>query len=205
MRIWQAGIVTYTSKWERLSAAVDRITQSAGISREQAEADLCRALSDGVIEIRARLKKHASGLQLSRDEVNGSYLHIPSQLKSSDFDWRQSRPTAYWELIGLKRHLDGYWQLEWIEVAQTDVTRNLLSPEASAAQAGPKAPSKEKKKRATPRLDAANQALAELYKDGIPAYEVNDQLVRRVIKHVKEKYKLVVSRETVLRAADRRK
>jgi hypothetical protein len=197
--------VTYTSKWERLSAAVDRITQRAGISREQAEADLCRALSEGVIEIRARLQKHASGLQRSRDEVNGSYLHIPSQLKPSDFDWQQSRPTAYWELSGLKRHLDGYWQLEWIEVAKIDVTRNLLSTEASAAQSGPKAPSKEKKKRATPKLDAAKQALAELYKHGISAYELNDQLVGRVIKHVKEKYKLDISRDTVLRAADRSK
>ena len=77
--------------------------------------------------------------------------------------------------------------------------------EAGAAQTGAKAPSKAKKKRATPKLDAANKALTELYEHDIPAHELNDRLVNRVIEHVKKKYKLDVSRDTVLRAAGRRK
>jgi hypothetical protein len=197
--------VTYTPKWERLSETLDSISNSAAISREQAAADLCRALSDGDIDIRVTLAKHAFRLQTSSDVVFRSDLQIPSLLNPSDFDWQRSRPNKPWSVSKRSPRYGGPWELAWIEVSKADVTRKFSISEVGAAQTGAKAPSKAKKKRATPKLDAANKALAELYEQNIPAHELNDRLVNRTIEHAKKKYKLDVSRDTVLRAAGRRK
>jgi hypothetical protein len=54
--------VTYAPKWERPSDAVDRVMKSTAVSREQAETDICRVISDRAIDVRAKLCK-------TRDQV----------------------------------------------------------------------------------------------------------------------------------------
>ena len=69
--------MTYTSKWERLSNAVERIMESTSVSREQTELEICRAMADGAIEIRAKLAGHVNGLQKSHQKVDASVIRIP--------------------------------------------------------------------------------------------------------------------------------
>jgi hypothetical protein len=43
----------YISKWESLSEAADHIMSWTDVALEEARADLCKAMSDGSLEIRA--------------------------------------------------------------------------------------------------------------------------------------------------------
>jgi len=197
--------VTYTDKWERLSDALNRVMRSTDLSREQAETDICRAMADGAIEFRARLASHVNGLQKSHQEVDGSDVRIPTQLKPHDLDWQKSRPTKPWPIGALSRHRSGLWHLEWIELSKGDVTRELLPSEKVIAPA--KAPIETKrKKRETPKLDAARAALQTLFPEGIPPRHVllDDQLVDRVSNYLKKNKLPHVSRDTILRAAKRK-
>jgi hypothetical protein len=200
--------VTYTSKWERLSNAVERIMESTHLSREQAESDICRAISDRAIGVQAKLARHATGLQTSHVTVGGSNLHIPRPLEPHALDWQHSRPINPWLINDLPPHRSGHWHFEWIELLQEDVTREILSPEKAIAPAGSKVPiAAKRKKRATPKLDAAKAALKALYPDGTPPQHVllNDQLFDKVIKYLEKNNGPHVSRYTVLRAAGPRK
>ena len=198
--------MTYTSKWERLSNAVERIMKSTHPSREQAESDICRAISDRAIGVQAKLARHATGLQTSHVTVGGSNLHIPRPLEPHALDWQHSRPIKPWLISGDPRLRSGHWHFEWIELLQEDVTREILAPEKAIAPA--KAPIAAKRKtRATPQLDAAKAALRALFPEGVPSQDVlsNDQLFNKVVKYLEKNNGPHVSRDTVLRAAGRRK
>ena len=43
--------MTYDLVWERLNEAVRRVMDATGCSKEEAQADICRAVADGVIRI----------------------------------------------------------------------------------------------------------------------------------------------------------
>jgi hypothetical protein len=64
--------VPYESAWERLPDAVERIMADRGASREQAQADLCHAISDGLIRLRAQLDRHAHRPQKSSSVVSAT-------------------------------------------------------------------------------------------------------------------------------------
>jgi hypothetical protein len=197
--------VTYAPKWERLSNAVDRVTKSTSLSREQTETDVCRAISDGAIGVRAKLARHATSLQTSQLVVGGDHLHIPTQLKPRDLDWQHSRPINPWLIDDLPRHRSGLWHLEWIELSKGDMTRELLPSEKAIAPADLKALGKKKKKRSTPKRDAARAAAKALYPKGIPAHVLDKQLGGQVVEYVKKNNRLDISGDTVLRAVGRRK
>ena len=45
--------MAYDSIWVRLNEAIRRVMDATGCSKEEAQADICRAVADGVIRIRA--------------------------------------------------------------------------------------------------------------------------------------------------------
>ena len=47
--------MVYVDKWERLSEASTRVMETAGISKDEAQTDICRAIADGGIKIRCKL------------------------------------------------------------------------------------------------------------------------------------------------------
>ncbi|MCC8971768.1 hypothetical protein [Bradyrhizobium brasilense] len=197
--------MTYESKWVSPSAAVEQLVKSTACSQEQAQWGICRALSDGVIEIRAHLLKHDSTMQTSRDVVTGTVLQIPTELKPNDIDWQHSRPKKPWWLSNYPRHHSGLWHLARIEFSSTNVTR-IISPNGAT----PDAPRSEKKPtrkhRERPSREAAEIAIKDLWPNDLPPpHELqNYQLVDRVIKRIKERGWRVVSRDTILRAAGRK-
>jgi hypothetical protein len=75
--------VPYESAWEQLADAVERIMTSRGGSREQAQADLCHAISDGQIGLRGQLDRHDLRPQTSSSIVSAPQLEIPISLKPS--------------------------------------------------------------------------------------------------------------------------
>jgi len=161
--------VTYTSKWESLSDALDRVMQSTDLSREQAETDICRAISDRAIGIQAKLVRHAIRFQTSHLVVGGSNLHIPTPLEPHDLDWQQSRPTNPWFIRDLPPLHSGPWHLELLELSRPDVIRELLPSQQALAPTSSKAPvESNRKKRTAPKLDAAKAALRELFPRAFP-------------------------------------
>src|SRR5437588_10447752 len=97
-RTAEVAVVSYNSRWESLSEAADRVMKSTGVPLEQARSDLCKAMSDGDLDIRAKLDAHATRLQTSTVTVIGADLQIPTRLRPDDIDWVHSRPKQPWPL-----------------------------------------------------------------------------------------------------------
>ncbi|MGY8682389.1 hypothetical protein Q2941_32125 [Bradyrhizobium sp. UFLA05-153] len=195
--------MAYTPHWESLSAAAERLVK-AGCSHKQAQSDICGAVSDGDIRIRAKLGKHAIRPIKSTEVISGNQLEIPTDLKLGDFDWENSRPAKPWFVRNHPRYHHGPWHLEQIELSNTDVTAKLLS---SAGPTASPTVRPAKRHRGRPQREAAEIAIKTLWPDGVPPPRElpNDRLVDRVITWLKQ-YGLPMSgRDTILRAAGRRK
>ncbi len=199
--------MSYQPDWIDLPTAIELITKSNGASPEKAQAELSYAISDGAIQIRARLDRHSSGIQTSSITIMGDKLGIPKALSADNFDWTESRPIKSWLVRSDDRHRPGYWFLKTLEVCRPDVETKLLDrPKQSSVRSRPDGGPKTKKREA-PTLKAAQDALNELFPERIPPQHelLNKQLVDRVIKHVKKRGGPNVSETTILRAAGRRK
>ena len=48
--------MAYVGEWERLSDAVVRVMEVTGLPKEEAQTDICRAVADGAVKIRAKLR-----------------------------------------------------------------------------------------------------------------------------------------------------
>lgn len=188
--------MAYTSVWESLSVAAGRLVRASG-SQEQARWDICRALADGAIGVRAKLANHSVRPTRSTVVVCGNQLETPTGLTPEDIDWEHSRPKKAWSVRDLPRYHHGPWYLEYIELSKADVTAKLLS-----RVVGPT-----KKHRGRPQREAAEIAIKALWPDGVPLPRElpNDQLVGRVIKWIKENRLPISGHDTILRAAGRRK
>jgi hypothetical protein len=194
--------MTDNSKWERLSEAVDRVARSTGVSSEQTRIEICRALADWSTAIRGKLGRNESGTQTSSDTVlEGEHFHLPSHLEPHHLDWDASRPLGPWPIRDVPR-IRGRWYLEWLELSKADVTAALFGPKNHIAvpQSEPRA-KRTRQKRATPKLDAAKRALKALYSNPKQYPLLNDDLCAEVAKYVEQRESLVISRDTVLRAA----
>jgi hypothetical protein len=141
--------MAYIGEWERLRDALTRVIEASGSSEEEARVDICRALADGAIEIRAKPLMHATnGFVAAKMVLTGSALQIPPELQSKNLDWEGSCTKEPWLALcgGFKR--PGYWHLERIELSKRDVTTVLCgakipveatgwaSPETAATDAG---------------------------------------------------------------------
>ncbi len=204
----EKSFVPYESAWESLPDAVERIMKSRGASREQAQADLCHAISDGQFRLRAQLDRHAGGSQKSSSVVYETELEIPIKLNPGDLDWQKSRPTAPWRLRKLERHHSGLWYLKHFELSREDICTILLQGcDAVAANIStePIGPPRKTERKKSSRVIAEN-AIREIYPDGPPPREKVSgvDLVARVSKHMKETGASIVSADTILRAAGRK-
>ena len=196
--------MAYESQWERLSTAADRIAKANGISVDEAKADLCLAISDDSVRIRAKLLKHNTRPMRSSETVlSGKHFHAP-RFDPREIDWAKSVPLKPWFVDHCK--IPGHWEFELVEVCAPDVTSILCdAPKISVAQPKP-GPISNRKVRTNPKLEAARRAISVLYPQDMPDQSelTNKQLCQRVAEHLKARG-LEVSDATILRAAGRRK
>ena len=199
--------MAYTLTRESLSAAAERLMQASGCSQDQARWDLCRALSGRVIDILAKLQRHDIRPLKSTRIVSGKQLQIPTVLKPDDIDWQNSRPLKPWFLCDVPPLHHGPWHLAHIELFGPDITAKLLSGVEPTASPSAAKSDKQPKQRESPQLTAAKIAVNKLWPKDVPPQHVlrNDLLVSEVNKWLKQNGQREVSRDTILRAAGRRK
>jgi hypothetical protein len=116
--------MTYTPDWEPLADALKRVI-ATGISEGEAKADLCRAMADRKIDVRARVAASDYGMR-GKIFTDGN-VGVPPHLKPVDLDWVHSRPLARWSIgprLGEQYvWLDG-WEnrpLDLVELSSADV------------------------------------------------------------------------------------
>jgi hypothetical protein len=88
--------MAYVSEWELLSEATNRVMTTAGLSKDQAQIDICRAVADGAVRIRGKLMKHATKPTTSKAELLGTDFEIRSEIKPEDLGWERSCPVKPW-------------------------------------------------------------------------------------------------------------
>jgi hypothetical protein len=190
--------MAYVSEWEPLLDATHRVMATAGMSKDQAQIDICRAIADGAIKIRGALGRH--GYQTAKGAVlQGADFQIPPEIKPADLDWEKSRPR--------KPSIPGFWDLEWIQVCRADVTKALCATSRRDEASQHRSSKKSATRRNRPVLESAKAAIKELYPEDVPgqAAEPNSLLCRRVGDLLKQMGRPHVSDDTILRAAGRRK
>src|SRR5262245_7927436 len=87
-----------------------------GTSEEEAKTDLCRAVADRKIHVRASIRS---------DVFSNGNVSVPPHLRPEDLDWTQSRPFGPW-WIGPKLGQHYVWDrqkrsLDLIELSTSDV------------------------------------------------------------------------------------
>jgi hypothetical protein len=197
--------MAYIPQWERLADARAHVMAMVRVSQEEAQGDICRAIADCAIKIRAKLRKHTTKQLCSNAVSEGKDFQIPPELKPQDFDWDTSRPVKPWVIRRGVSEPSGYWELEWIEVCRIDVTNVLCLAESH--QSVPQTPvTRAARRTSRPTLERAQSAIRELYPEGLPEprIEPNSNLFRRVGRRLQEQGLPTVSNDTILRAAGRR-
>ena len=100
-----------------------------GLSKHEAQVNICRAIADRKIKIRYMIASEEIG-GIATPSGHGMAGHvinrldiIPTRLAPRDFDWRKSRPKKPWQVPPNPV----FWHLAWIEVFSADVTKVLCS------------------------------------------------------------------------------
>ena len=181
--------------------------QARGLTRDEAQVAICRAIANGAVNFRCKLRERIYGTSTSTAVLERDAFEIPASLNPEDFDWDSSRPVKKW----IVRRESGFrpsgpWDLEWIELFRDDVTKVLCSTgqreitEQVAKRAGTR-------KVTSPALERAREAVNELFPQGVPTQAVlpNRNLCDRVHQKIAHKKLPNLSDDTVLRAAGRRK
>jgi hypothetical protein len=115
--------MAYVPDWERLSDALRRVV-AAGLSKPEAQRDICRAIADRKIRIRLQAAKAEIPEASWSGRAVGSHVVIPKDLSPRDLDWRKSLPKRPWQ------HGDHPFvqlHLTLIELFTADVTRVLCA------------------------------------------------------------------------------
>ncbi len=196
----------YVSEWEPLSDAATRVMAAAGVSKEEAQSDICQAIADGVVRIRCQLKKHTTKHMTSKTVLDGNAFEITKR-KPDDLDWEGSRPLKPWRVRRGSYPIPGDWELAWIELSRTDVTNVLCRAGTRGELPQPTSSETDARRKSRPKLESAERAIRELYPQGVPDQSVilNAILCRQVGEKLKEQGFPAVSDDTILRAAGRRK
>jgi hypothetical protein len=198
--------MAYVAQWERLSDAATRVATAAGVSKDAAKSDICQVIADGTVNIRCKLKKHTTRPMTSTEVLQGKDFDIPTKIGLQDLDWERSRPLKPWTVRRGNYSLPGSWELEWIELFRPDVT-NVLYPAASRGETVQRASSPKEQTKSRPARGGAERAIQELYPEGVPDQTAlpNATLYRRVGEKLKALGLPIVSDDTILRAAQRRR
>jgi hypothetical protein len=195
--------MAYVPDWERLADAINRV-MLFGISKGKAQLDLCRATADRKIKIRYEIsKEELGGIEIPKGHgmagtVTSNMDVIPRSLTPADFDWQESRPTRPWPMP----HNPVFWQLGWIELFSSDVTRVLIASPSKAPDQ-----SKAQSNTSRPARALAEKALSEIFRGKIPdRTEMTDQeLCGKVQKWLKDTEHRNVGCDSIWRVAGRRK
>ena len=195
------------STWERLPDVVRLVMAGAGVSEQQAREKICQALSGGELGFRARLRWHPTKRMRSKSVLDSADFEPLPTLRPDDLDWEQSRPLKPWTVKHGAFKLPGRWELAWIEISKSDVTRVLCQPQAPASTNQPTPRPKQARVKSRPTLERAQRVVRELYPNGLPDQSSlpNTMLCSQVSRKLKELKQLSVSDDTILRAAGRRK
>ena len=119
--------MAYEGEWLRLSEALTRVMEAAGISKEEARAEICRAVADRRIRIRGELGRLTTTHTTSAEVLAGKAFEIPTDLGAENLDWAQSCPLGTWFVRRDHFRLQGHWSLEWIELSRADVANVLCA------------------------------------------------------------------------------
>jgi hypothetical protein len=199
----------YTPAWEGLAEAAKRIMEATGTSQSDAQAGLCRAIAEGAVGIQAHLGKQSNGITtMSNTIIEGRDISIPTSLKPEELDWSKSRPLKAWLVRRGGRAPHGFWHLEWIKVSVADVTKVFGQATTEDSAPAPKTSRKSAKARRTrPAYDDALRAIQATCPNGVPGQTElpNPILYKRVETWLKRNRLGLVSRDTILRVAGRRK
>ena len=83
----------------RLDDATERVVSEAGVSKNESQTHLCRAIAAMAVRIWAKLRKHATkGMTSANTVLEGGAFHIPPRIEPKDFDWEMSRPLRPWPI-----------------------------------------------------------------------------------------------------------
>lgn len=199
--------MNYIPQWEQLSQVVARIVAATGVSEQQAQADICQALSDGAIAFRARLKRRITTGMTSNSVLEGAAFDLPSVISAKEIDWEQSRPLNPWLVKRGEYEPAGYWFLDWVKLSASGVTRVLCPAQAHENPDRSKSRATQSRAKRRPTLERAWRAIHDLHPNGVPDQSVlsNKGLCRQVIQKLSELNQPSVSDDTILRAAGRRK
>jgi hypothetical protein len=121
--------MTYESIWWALPEALERVMATTGGTEPEVKADICRAIVDGAIGHRGKLKEDRTKLRTSDAVVEGKELRPWHGLKPEDLDWENSRPLKLWEVAAERLRVSKLWYLDRIELSVADVTQHLGRPE----------------------------------------------------------------------------
>ena len=117
----------YVSAWELLSETLMRV-MAAGRSKEEAQADICRAIADRAIKICAELGRRTITRNTALNTVlDGNDFQIPTAIDPADLDWEMSRPLKPWLVRRGAFEPSGFWELAWIKLSRSDVTNVLCA------------------------------------------------------------------------------
>jgi hypothetical protein len=199
--------MAYESRWEKLSEALIRVMKAGGLSKDEAQSDICQAIADGAVNIQGKVGRHITKGTYDPTVLEGRDIQIPTEIKSGELDWDESRPVKPWFVRSKPNRHGGPWQLEWIKLSRADVTNVLCTAGEQGKPAQPTSSETGSTTRNRPAFERALGAIKELYPRGVPeqATEPNANLCRRVGDKLKNEGLPDVSDDTILRAAGRRK
>ena len=145
--------------WERLSAATERIMATAGLSKEDAQSLICRAIADGTLKFRAEVGRHMIRPMYGKRVLEEKDFHILADIKPEDLDWEKSRPLNPWGVRREILNLPGLWNVDWIEVFSADVTK--LCSARSQGEATQRPSRTGATRRSQPAFERARRALED--------------------------------------------
>jgi len=194
--------------WERVGDAAKRVILT-GITEDEAQLALCRAISNRLIRVRIYLGKFESGDFFLAPTIGvEAGLIIPPHLAPRDFDWAQSSPQRSWRDAAEITAIFPDWRQDRIEVFSADVTKALCGGTPAAGAQGIQAvqkrertkrrPAKRKQKFArqmqapapasvpgeqqwAPAWDPLSEALARFMSAGFSGIEAKSLICRAII------------------------
>ena len=148
--------------WERVGDAAKRVMLT-GITENEAQLALCRAISNRQIRVRIYLGKFERGDFYLHPTMWGEVgLIIPPQLAPRDFDWVAIQPAK--AMARLREGVSGIfrnWRQDRIDVFSADVTKVLCGRKQAkgvhAGSSGRRGPDNESSTRDTNSADAKGQ------------------------------------------------
>jgi len=197
--------MAYVPDWERLPEVLKRV-MAAGLPKDEAQVDICRAISDRKIALRFQITPSPYPMRV----VDVSQVHVPIDLGPGDFDWEKSCLERTWRSRAVDIDiLLSSEHAKYIELFRPDVTNVLIAGTGDSVSAGngARAHAQRPPEKSRPAIERARRVIEELYPNGLPdqATEPNVSLCRRVSAKLKDARLPAVSDDTILRAAGRRK